>query len=73
VVVVDDAHLLDDASAEAIPFIARRLRIDGIARIIATESDDGSSSPLNPTTACPKPKSSGSGRSTRRTPERCWR
>jgi GMP synthase-like glutamine amidotransferase/tetratricopeptide (TPR) repeat protein/DNA-binding CsgD family transcriptional regulator len=39
-VVVDDAHLLDDASAEAIPFIARRLRIDGIALIIATESDD---------------------------------
>jgi GMP synthase-like glutamine amidotransferase/tetratricopeptide (TPR) repeat protein len=41
VVVVDDAHLLDEASAEAIPFIARRLRIDGIALIIATESDDG--------------------------------
>jgi GMP synthase-like glutamine amidotransferase/DNA-binding CsgD family transcriptional regulator len=39
--VVDDAHLLDDASAEAIPFIARRLRIDGIALVIATESDDG--------------------------------
>ena len=37
--VVDDAHLLDDASAEAIPFIARRLRIDGIALVIATESD----------------------------------
>jgi tetratricopeptide (TPR) repeat protein len=41
VVVVDDAHLLDQASAEAIPFIARRLRIDGIALIVATESDDG--------------------------------
>ena len=40
-VVVDDAHLLDEASAEAIPFIARRLRIDGIALLIATESDDG--------------------------------
>jgi GMP synthase-like glutamine amidotransferase/tetratricopeptide (TPR) repeat protein/DNA-binding CsgD family transcriptional regulator len=39
-VVVDDAHLLDQASAEAIPFIARRLRIDGIALIVATESDD---------------------------------
>jgi GMP synthase-like glutamine amidotransferase/DNA-binding CsgD family transcriptional regulator len=37
---VDDAHLLDEASAEAIPFIARRLRIDGIALLIATESDD---------------------------------
>ncbi|MET0835698.1 MAG: AAA family ATPase [Thermoleophilaceae bacterium] len=41
VVVVDDAHLLDAASAEALPFVARRLRIDGIALIIATESDDG--------------------------------
>jgi GMP synthase (glutamine-hydrolysing) len=40
-VVVDDAHLLDQASAEAIPFIARRLRIDGIALGIATESEDG--------------------------------
>lgn len=39
-VVVDDAHLLDEASAEAIPFIARRLRIDGIALIAATETDD---------------------------------
>jgi tetratricopeptide (TPR) repeat protein len=39
--VIDDAHLLDEASAEAIPFIARRLRIDGIALVIATESDDG--------------------------------
>jgi GMP synthase-like glutamine amidotransferase/tetratricopeptide (TPR) repeat protein len=38
---VDDAHLLDDASAEGIAFIARRLRIDGIALVIATESDDG--------------------------------
>ena len=40
-VVVDDAHLLDEASAEAIRFIARRLLIDGIALLIATESDDG--------------------------------
>jgi GMP synthase-like glutamine amidotransferase len=40
-VVVDDAHLLDDASAEGIAFIARRLRIDGIALLIATEGDDG--------------------------------
>ena len=39
--VIDDAHLLDDASAEAIPFIGRRLRIDGIALVIATESDEG--------------------------------
>ena len=41
VVVVDDAHLLDEASAEAIPFIARRLWSDGIALLIATESEDG--------------------------------
>jgi GMP synthase-like glutamine amidotransferase/tetratricopeptide (TPR) repeat protein/DNA-binding CsgD family transcriptional regulator len=41
VVVVDDVHLLDEASAGAIPFIARRLWIDGIALLIATESDDG--------------------------------
>jgi GMP synthase-like glutamine amidotransferase/DNA-binding CsgD family transcriptional regulator len=40
-VVVDDAHLLDDASAEGIAFIAQRLQIDGIALLIATESDDG--------------------------------
>jgi predicted ATPase len=40
-VVVDDAHLLDEASAEAIPFVARRLWIDGIALVIATESEDG--------------------------------
>gem|GEM_PF-25435 len=39
-VVVDDAHLLDEASAEAIPFIARRLMMDGIALVIATESDE---------------------------------
>jgi GMP synthase-like glutamine amidotransferase/tetratricopeptide (TPR) repeat protein/DNA-binding CsgD family transcriptional regulator len=40
-VLVDDAHLLDEASAEAIRFIARRLLIDGIALLIATESDHG--------------------------------
>ena len=40
-VVVDDAHLLDEASAEAIAFIAHRLRIDGITLLIATEADDG--------------------------------
>ncbi|HVH17983.1 MAG TPA: AAA family ATPase, partial [Myxococcota bacterium] len=41
VVVVDDAHLLDEASAGAIPFVARRLWSDGIALLIATESEDG--------------------------------
>jgi len=42
-VVVDDAHLLDDASAAGVAFIARRLRIDGIALVIGTESDDDQS------------------------------
>jgi GMP synthase-like glutamine amidotransferase/tetratricopeptide (TPR) repeat protein/DNA-binding CsgD family transcriptional regulator len=40
-VVVDDAHLLDEASAEAISFIAHRLRIDGIALLVGTEAEDG--------------------------------
>ena len=39
-VVVDDAHLLDDASAEGVAFIARRLRTDGVALVIGTESED---------------------------------
>jgi GMP synthase-like glutamine amidotransferase/tetratricopeptide (TPR) repeat protein len=57
-IVVDDAHLLDDASAEGIAFIAQRLRIDGIALVIATESDHGFSQaeelrlgPLDPANA----------------------
>ena len=37
---VDDAHLLDAVSAEAIAFIGRRLRADGIALLVATEADD---------------------------------
>jgi GMP synthase-like glutamine amidotransferase/DNA-binding NarL/FixJ family response regulator/tetratricopeptide (TPR) repeat protein len=39
-VLVDDAHLVDDASREAIAFIARRLGSDGIALLVATESAD---------------------------------
>ena len=39
-VVVDDAHRLDDASAEAIEFLAQRLGADGIALLIATEAAD---------------------------------
>ncbi|MDQ6818698.1 MAG: AAA family ATPase [Actinomycetota bacterium] len=39
-VLVDDAHLLDDGSREAIAFIATRLRTDGVGVIIATESED---------------------------------
>jgi GMP synthase-like glutamine amidotransferase/DNA-binding CsgD family transcriptional regulator/tetratricopeptide (TPR) repeat protein len=40
VVLIDDAHLLDDASREAVAFIARRLGADGIALLLATEADD---------------------------------
>jgi tetratricopeptide (TPR) repeat protein len=39
-VVVDDAHSLDEASAEAIAFIAQRLDADGIALLVATEAPD---------------------------------
>jgi GMP synthase-like glutamine amidotransferase/DNA-binding CsgD family transcriptional regulator len=39
-VLVDDAHHLDDASAEAVAFIARRLGNDAIALLVATESED---------------------------------
>jgi GMP synthase-like glutamine amidotransferase/DNA-binding CsgD family transcriptional regulator/tetratricopeptide (TPR) repeat protein len=39
-VLVDDAHLLDDASWEAVAFIARRLGTDAIALLVATESED---------------------------------
>jgi GMP synthase-like glutamine amidotransferase/DNA-binding CsgD family transcriptional regulator len=39
-VLVDDAHLLDDASAEAVAFITRRLGTDAVALLVATESDD---------------------------------
>ena len=38
-VLVDDAHLLDDASGEAVAFIAQRLGTDGIALLVATESE----------------------------------
>jgi GMP synthase-like glutamine amidotransferase/DNA-binding CsgD family transcriptional regulator/tetratricopeptide (TPR) repeat protein len=39
-VLIDDEHLLDDASREAVAFIARRLGADGIALLLATEADD---------------------------------
>ncbi len=39
-VLVDDAHLFDDATREALGFIARRLGADGIALLVATEADD---------------------------------
>ena len=61
--VVDDAHLLDEASAEAVAFISRRLRIDGIALLIAT----------NPTTASPTPRNFNSGGSSPQTPAPCSR
>jgi GMP synthase-like glutamine amidotransferase/DNA-binding CsgD family transcriptional regulator len=37
---VDDAHLLDESSAEALAFIAGRLGTDGIALLVATESEN---------------------------------
>jgi GMP synthase-like glutamine amidotransferase len=37
---VDDADLLDDPSSEALAFIARRLGIDGVTLIVATESEE---------------------------------
>src|SRR5206468_1296259 len=36
VVVVDDAHLLDQASADAVSFVARRLDYDAIALLVGT-------------------------------------
>jgi GMP synthase-like glutamine amidotransferase/DNA-binding CsgD family transcriptional regulator len=38
-ILVDDAHLLDDASHEAVAFLARRLGTDAIALLVATESE----------------------------------
>jgi DNA-binding CsgD family transcriptional regulator/tetratricopeptide (TPR) repeat protein len=37
---VDDAHLLDDASAEAVRFVAQHLGADGIALLVGTEADE---------------------------------
>ena len=42
-VVIDDAHLLDDASADAIGFAARRLRDDRIAMLLTVRDGEGSS------------------------------
>jgi GMP synthase-like glutamine amidotransferase/DNA-binding CsgD family transcriptional regulator len=39
-VLVDDAHLVDEASREAVAFVARRLGADGVALVLATEADD---------------------------------
>jgi GMP synthase-like glutamine amidotransferase/DNA-binding NarL/FixJ family response regulator len=39
-VLVDDAHVLDDASREAVAFVAARLGVDGIALLVATEAED---------------------------------
>jgi GMP synthase-like glutamine amidotransferase len=40
-VCVDDVHLLDDASLEALAFIAGRLGAEGIALLVATGGDPG--------------------------------
>ena len=39
--VVDDAHWLDTASAEAVAFVVRRLGADGIAILLAARESDG--------------------------------
>ncbi|MCP2257756.1 regulatory protein, luxR family [Streptoalloteichus tenebrarius] len=39
-VLVDDAHWLDGASADALLFLARRLDADGIALVLAARDDD---------------------------------
>jgi GMP synthase-like glutamine amidotransferase/tetratricopeptide (TPR) repeat protein len=39
-ILVDDADLVDEPSSEALGFIARRLGIDGVTLILATQSDD---------------------------------
>lgn len=41
-VLVDDAHLLDRPSAEALAFVARRLVSDRVALLVAMRPDDGS-------------------------------
>jgi DNA-binding CsgD family transcriptional regulator len=40
-VLVDDAHWLDAPSAEALMFVARRLRFEGIALVMALRPEDG--------------------------------
>jgi DNA-binding CsgD family transcriptional regulator len=40
--VVDDAQWLDAPSAEALMFVARRLRFEGIALLVALRAEDGS-------------------------------
>jgi DNA-binding CsgD family transcriptional regulator len=51
--VVDDAHWLDTASAEALAFMARRLGEDGVALLLASREDAGpalEAAPLDPIT-----------------------
>jgi DNA-binding CsgD family transcriptional regulator len=40
VAVVDDAHWLDDASAAALLFVARRLQVERVALVFAARTDD---------------------------------
>ncbi|GGS75578.1 transcriptional regulator [Planobispora rosea] len=41
VCLVDDAHWLDRATAEALPFVARRLAAEGVVMIFAAREDEG--------------------------------
>jgi DNA-binding CsgD family transcriptional regulator len=46
-VLVDDAHWIDDASASALLFAARRLEHDPVAAILAARPDEGTPLPLD--------------------------
>jgi hypothetical protein len=41
VCLIDDAHWLDHASAQALAFVARRLEAEGVVLVIATRPDEG--------------------------------
>ena len=46
-VIIDDAHLLDRPSSEALVFVARRLVSDALAVLVATRSEEPGSRPWN--------------------------
>ena len=65
---VDDAQWLDEASAQVLAFVARRLAAERIALVLAVrDQPDGE---FSPSPGCPSYAWAGSGRGMR---ERCWR